>query len=58
MDTPSISPLHVSELSALQCRVLDAVASNLSRGLVDFDGYVSDDRIAGNLRFLGIVEDM
>ncbi|WP_179220099.1 hypothetical protein [Rhodococcus sp. NCIMB 12038] len=55
MATPIISPLHVSELSTLQSGVLDVVACNLGRVLVNPDGYVNDGRVADDLRFLGIV---
>jgi hypothetical protein len=50
--------LHVTDLSRLQAQALDVVGQVLDRVLVDPDGYVNDDGIADNLRFLGIVAAM
>jgi hypothetical protein len=56
--TPILPPLHVTDLSRLQAQALDVVGQVLDRVLVDPDGYVNDDGIADNLRFLGIVAAM
>jgi hypothetical protein len=56
--TPILPPLHVTELSRLQANTLDVVGQNLGRSLLDPDGYVTDDSIAVDLRFIGLVAAM
>ncbi|MFE5708127.1 hypothetical protein [Rhodococcus koreensis] len=58
MINPILTPLHVTELDELQAHALDVVGQDLDRVLVDPDGYVTDDTLAVDLRFLGIVAAM
>lgn len=54
MTTPIIPPLHVADLSPLQSAALAALEACQCRTLVDPDGYVTDDALAVELRFLAL----
>ncbi|MFE5708113.1 hypothetical protein [Rhodococcus koreensis] len=54
MINPILTPLHVTELDELQAHALGLVGPHM----VDPDGFVADDNLAVDLRFIGLVAAM
>lgn len=56
--TSMTEPLHVSQLTADQARILGASSAAAGQSLVDLDGYVTSDTLAAHLHTLDVEKDL